>query len=70
MSIWCAIILSVGLVIASVVIAVGKALEGLFSNQQSLIWMFDDEDWEKVESRTTNLGTGIAKKMVGNMFKD
>lgn len=70
MSIWCAIVLAIGLLIASVVIAVGKALQGLLSNQQSLIWMLDDEDWEKVESRTTDLGTGITKKMVGDMFGD
>ena len=70
MSIWCAIILSVGLVIASLVIALGKALEGVFSNQQSLVWLLDDEDWEKVENRTTDLGTGITKKMVGDMFGD
>lgn len=66
MSIWCAVILVVGLIIASVIVAIGIALGGLCSSDTAVQAFMTDDQWEDYQNRVSSM----AKRYVSGMFGD
>ena len=66
MSIWCAVILGVSLIIAALIVAVGIVLGGFFSSEAASTAFMPDEQWEDYQNRMTSMG----KKYVSGMFGD
>lgn len=66
MTIWCAVILAVGLIIAAAIVAVGIALGGLLSSETAVQAFMTDEAWDDYQNRVSSM----AKRYVSGMFKD
>ena len=66
MTIWCAFILVVGLVIAAAIVAVGIILGGFFSTETAVQAFMSDESWEDYQNRVSSM----AKKYISGMFGD
>lgn len=70
MSIWCAVIITVGLILMGALIGLGVAVGGLCANSTWVTTYLDDEDWTKYVERTTGMATKYVSDSFGSMFKD
>lgn len=66
MSIWCAVVLGISLIIAAAIVAVGIMLGGLLSGDTAVQAFMNDDQWEEYQNRVTGMG----KKYVSGMFGD
>ena len=66
MTIGAAIILAIGLILASMVVAIGIVVGSVCSTETAVQLFLDDDDWEKYQNRMV----GVSKKYVSSMFGD
>lgn len=66
MTIWCAVILVVGLIIAAAIVAVGIILGGFFSTESAAQAFMPDKSWDDYQNRVSSM----AKRYVGGIFGD
>jgi len=66
MSIWCAVILGVSLIIAAAIVAIGIAIGGVCSTETAVQAFMTEEQWEDYQNRMTGMG----KKYISGMFGD
>lgn len=70
MTIWCAVILAVGLIIAAVIVAIGLTLGGVCSSDVAVSSIMPDDMWDDYQERMTKFANRYVTDTVGSMFND
>ena len=70
MTIWCAIIIAVGLILMGALIGFGIAVGGVVNNNTWAVALMKDEEWDKYVERTTGMAMKYVSETVGSMFED
>lgn len=70
MTIWCAVIIVIGLILMGALIGFGIAVGGVVNNNTWAVALMKDEEWNMYVERTTGMAMKYVSDSFGSMFKD